>query len=430
MRSVCWLKGNLRVYDSRLLKEAVEWSKETYLVLNLSDSEEEFRNAFIYDYLQTLGTEVPITVTYGNDIEVLDFLFETLKPDLLLMAKPFSWTQQKQWQAIKMKCARNRVRCLEVFDNFLADFTQIPLRKRFSDFYRLWKDHLDPDFVNVEPGALKKLAKRLKEAEFRFPVPESIKSASRSPDIPTPLELLKRLENFDFSLYPVHRDRLDMCSTSMLSPIINNGIVSIREVYARTVEHPEFTRQLAWREYFYHLKNNFEFMNGLELDEKRRNIRWKNDEKATHAFFEARTGYPIVDAAIRQLKIQKWIPNRARMIVASFLTKDLLVDWRTGERFFSKHLLDYDEVLNVGNWQWAASVGTDRSPFRIFNPVLQAKKFDPQARYIKKFLPELKSVEPRVLQDPLKYRIPGYPLPVVDHRAAVKRARKAYAGMD
>lgn len=231
-----------------------------------------------------------------------------------------------------MKCARNRVRRLEVFDNFLADFTQIPLRKRFSDFYRLWKDHLDPDFVNVEPGALKKLAKRLEEAEFRFPVPESIKSASRSPDIPTPLELLKRLENFDFSLYPVHRDRLDMCSTSMLSPIINNGIVSIREVYARTVEHPEFTRQLAWREYFYHLKNNFEFMNELELDEKRRNIRWKNDEKATQAFFEARTGYPIVDAAIRQIKIQKWIPNRARMIVASFLTKDLLVDWRTGER--------------------------------------------------------------------------------------------------
>lgn len=101
MRSVCWLKGNLRVYDGRLLKEAVERSKETYLVLNLSDSEEEFRNAFIYDYLQTLGTEVPITVTYGNDIEVLDFLFETLKPDLLLIAKPFSWTQQKQWQAIK-----------------------------------------------------------------------------------------------------------------------------------------------------------------------------------------------------------------------------------------------------------------------------------------------------------------------------------------
>lgn len=426
MRSICWLKGNLRIYDSRLIRKAIESSKEVYLVCNLSDTEEEFRNAFLYDYLKTLKTQVPVVVTFGKESEVLDYLFEKLKPDLFFSLKPFSWAQERELGRIKSKCSSKGIRHIEVFDNFLSDFTQIPLRRRFSDFYRLWKESLDVEFEKIDLSVLKKVAAGFEEAGYKFPVPEKIKAKSGVSEIPSAKEILKRLENFDFSIYSEIRDRLDLSSTSMLSPLINNGIISIREVYAMAIEHAEFTRQLAWREYFYHLKINFEYMNELELNEKRRNIRWNYDEKVISAFFDARTGYPVVDAAINQLKSQKWIPNRARMIIASFLTKDLLVDWRVGEGFFRKHLLDYDEILNAGNWQWTASVGIDSRPFRVFNPILQAKKFDPQANYIKRFIPQLKDIEPQVLHDPLKYRIPGYPLPVVDHRTAVRRAREAY----
>jgi deoxyribodipyrimidine photo-lyase len=114
-----------------------------------------------------------------------------------------------------------------------------------------------------------------------------------------------------------------------------------------------------------------------------------------------------------------------RMILASFLTKDLLVDWRIGEQFFKKYLIDYDEVVNIGNWQWCASVGPDPRPFRMFNPILQAKKYDPQARYIKKYLPELKNYPPEELHDPLKHKLRYHP-PVVDHYERIENAKEIY----
>lgn len=155
--------------------------------------------------------------------------------------------------------------------------------------------------------------------------------------------------------------------------------------------------EIIWREFWYHIAYYFPFTYSLELQERRRNILWKRDEKNDlwKKFESAETGYPLVDAAIKQLYETNWMHNRLRMVVASFLTKNLGIDWRIGEKWFKKHLIDYDEAVNIGNWQWSASVGADPKPVRIFNPLLQSERFDPDGKFIKKYLLELEDIDPK-----------------------------------
>ena len=170
-----------------------------------------------------------------------------------------------------------------------------------------------------------------------------------------------------------------------------------------------------------------------------RNIAWENDETAFAAWCQGRTGYPVVDAAMRQLVETGWMHNRARMIVASFLVKDLLIDWRWGERFFMQHLVDGDPAANNGGWQWTAGTGTDAAPyFRIFNPTLQGKRHDPEGAYARRWLPELSRVPDRYIHEPWKMPLDvqreagcivgqDYPAPIVDHGWARERVLNAYA---
>jgi deoxyribodipyrimidine photo-lyase len=169
-----------------------------------------------------------------------------------------------------------------------------------------------------------------------------------------------------------------------------------------------------------------------------RQIRWVNDEAQFAAWRAGRTGYPIVDAAMRQLLQTGWMHNRARMIVASFLVKDLLIDWRWGERFFMQHLVDGDPAANNGGWQWTAGVGTDAAPyFRIFNPARQAARFDPDGAYVRRWLPELARLPAAYIHEPWRAPIElqqqagcvigrAYPAPIVEHAAARERVLRAY----
>jgi deoxyribodipyrimidine photo-lyase len=169
-----------------------------------------------------------------------------------------------------------------------------------------------------------------------------------------------------------------------------------------------------------------------------REIAWENDQTAFAAWCEGRTGYPVVDAAMRQLVGTGWMHNRARMIVASFLVKDLLIDWRWGELFFMQHLVDGDPAANNGGWQWTAGTGTDAAPyFRIFNPTTQGKRYDPDGAYVRHWLPELAHVPDRYIHEPSKMpadvqREGGcvigrdYPAPIVDHAWARERVLNAY----
>jgi deoxyribodipyrimidine photo-lyase len=233
-----------------------------------------------------------------------------------------------------------------------------------------------------------------------------------------------RLQEFSahaISSYKQRRDLVGIHGTSRLSPYLRFGLVSVRECMRLALAAPNsecWVNELIWREFYHMILAHFPHTPQLEFNPVYQGtIEWSQDETLFKAFVQGMSGYPIVDAAMRELLQTGWMHNRARMIVASFMTKDLLLDWRLGEEHFAQHLMDYELSSNVGGWQWAASTGTDAQPyFRIFNPVLQSKKFDPEGDYIRTYVPELSRLSNKEIHEPwLKARPANYPLPIVEH---------------
>ncbi|MBF2083158.1 FAD-binding domain-containing protein [Thermoleptolyngbya sp. C42_A2020_037] len=232
--------------------------------------------------------------------------------------------------------------------------------------------------------------------------------------------------------------------TSRLSAALKFGAIGIRTVWAATQTAQEQTRsdeaqegirvwrqELAWREFYQHVLYHFPELADGPYREPFKDFPWENNEQHFHAWCEGRTGYPIVDAAMRQLNETGWMHNRCRMIVASFLTKDLIIDWRWGEKYFMQRLIDGDLAANNGGWQWSASSGMDPKPLRIFNPASQAQKFDPEAEYIREWLPELRGLETGLLVtgniDAGDRRSCNYPAPIVDHKKRQALFKQRYA---
>ena len=233
------------------------------------------------------------------------------------------------------------------------------------------------------------------------------------------LAIFDQLENY--ADYQHSRDFPALDATSKLSAHLKFGTCSVREVYYAIIEqlgseHP-LVRQLYWRDFFTHIAYHFPQVFGRPFLEKFANLHWDNNSDYFQAWCEGKTGFPMVDAGMRELNATGFMHNRLRMIVASFLVKDLHISWRWGERYFAQHLVDYDPCVNNGNWQWAASTGCDAQPyFRIFNPWLQQQKFDPDCRYIYHWIPELKTWSPKTIHQWNKTHTPcNYPAPIIDH---------------
>ena len=231
--------------------------------------------------------------------------------------------------------------------------------------------------------------------------------------------------------------------TSHLSAALKFGAIGIRTVWAQTTAAMEQTRsdeaqdgirvwrqELAWREFYQHVMYFFPQLADGAYRKPFQNFPWNNNPEHFQAWCEGKTGYPIVDAAMRQMNELGWMHNRCRMIVASFLTKDLMIDVKLGEKYFMQRLYDGDLSANNGGWQWSASSGMDPKPLRIFNPASQAKKFDSEAEYIRQWLPELCSIDTEALVTgnilPLERDRCGYPAPIVDHNQQQKRFKAIY----
>ena len=215
--------------------------------------------------------------------------------------------------------------------------------------------------------------------------------------------------------YEATRNFPALNKTSYLGIYLRFGAISIRKAVAKALEskNETFLKELIWREFFMQILWHFPYTKNSSFRPKYDAIKWDNNENLFQKWCDGKTGYPFVDAGMRELNTTGHMHNRVRMIVASFLCKHLLIDWRWGETYFASKLLDYEQASNVGNWQWAAGSGVDAAPyFRIFNPTEQIKKFDKELKYIKKWIPELETFE--------------YPKPIVDHKEAREKCLKVY----
>jgi deoxyribodipyrimidine photo-lyase len=255
---------------------------------------------------------------------------------------------------------------------------------------------------------------------------------------------LKELQNFiknKIINYSDSRNFPSIIGTSKLSPFIKFGQIHVETIWKectnakkKTIGTSKFLTEIGWREFNHTLINHFPHMLKNNYSKKFDNFPWEKNAKFLSAWKKGLTGYPIVDAGMRELYSTGWMHNRVRMIVGSFLVKHLLINWKEGEKYFKNCLLDYSEASNVAGWQWVAGSGADAAPyFRIFNPILQGEKFDKEGEYVKKWIPELKNVSKKFIHKPWEFKDEknfklgrDYPLPLVKHEEARAKALNAF----
>ncbi len=299
-----------------------------------------------------------------------------------------------------------------------VDYSQV-----FTPYFRRWVDAPRRSLATTR-------ARLADHALVGDPLPE-IPVAGTSPDRQVGGEAAGRARLDEWlprsRAYDESRNALPDDGTSRLSADLHFGTLSALEVVTRSegIGADAFVRQMAWRDFNHQLL--FHRPEVAKHDFRDSNPRWTDDADGLGAWRTGTTGFPVVDAAMRQLLHTGWMHNRARMIAASFLTKDLMIDWRLGARWFMTWLTDGDVANNQLGWQWVAGTGTDANPTRIFNPTIQSKRFDPDGTYIRRWIPELSEIEGPDIHDPppLTRAAMGYPLPIVDHREAIRDFKAA-----
>ena len=462
--TVWWIRRDVRLTDNQALTAALQQSESIVpvfvadpVLLNSSYVSKR-RSAFLFGGLRRLAAALEerggrLIVRHGNPAEELAALCHTIDAAAVYAEQDYS----------PYAVARDR---------HVADTLPVPLHLTgglmvhpppttlkedgtpytvYTPYSRRWRSHPPLQHSDILP------------APHTVHVPATIASgeipgcAADEPAGFTPgeAEALRRLRHFVSSPdapvagYANDRNRPDLEGTSQLSPYLRFGMISARraalEAYkASTATSTQegadiWLSELIWRDFYITILHHFPHVRRGSFRPEYDAIAWQNDESLFAAWCAGQTGYPIVDAAMRQLAATGWMHNRSRMVVASFLVKDLLIDWRWGERWFMQQLLDGDLAANNGGWQWTAGTGTDAAPyFRVFNPVAQGQKFDPDGAYVRRWVPELQRVPARFIHEPWKMarsdqlragcNIGGeYPAPIVDHGAARTRVLAAYA---
>lgn len=423
---ICWMRRDLRLHDQTALFHALKSGVPVVPVfifdrniLDQLEDKHDRRVEFIHLALQRMQQQLvamgsTLDVRYGYPQQVFAGLLQEYAINAVFTNhdyEPYArerdaaigrWLQQ---QGIAFHTFKDEV--LLERDEVLKDDGK-PYTV-FTPYSRKWKATLQPQHLQAyETEVL--FANFFRQPERPLPSLERIGFAPTGATFPPDTVREDIIRN-----YKAQRDLPAVAGTSRLSVHLRFGTISIRELARKTAPLSEaFLNELIWRDFYHMILWHFpQVGKGQAFKPEYERIVWRNNEQEFQRWCEGQTGFPIVDAGMRELNATGFMHNRVRMIVASFLTKHLLIDWRWGEAYFAKKLLDFDLAANNGGWQWAAGSGCDAAPyFRIFNPYLQTKKFDPELKYVRKWVPEFESLH--------------YVRPIVDHELARKRCLAAY----
>lgn len=442
-------RRDLRLVDNTALIEACSQS-ERVLVAFIFDPRqiEEHRYLsrpalqFMLNSLTELDREIQkkggrLYYFLGAAEEVIPSVMTRLKIDALFLNRDYTPFSQKRDKAISEFCLKHERQCY-ILDDALLQKPEAVLKADgrpytiYTPYFRkartlaVIKPHANPH----QNYAIENSLHSEKIEESWWPKLNNLSLKGGRKEGISLLESIEALLN-----YSENRNYPAKNATSHLSAHIKFGTISIREAYYHICAtfSPEHTliNELYWHDFFTQIAYYFPKVFKGAFQEKYQNIKWENNKSHFQRWCEGSTGFPIVDAGMRELNETGYMHNRVRMIVASFLTKDLRINWRWGEAYFARKLIDYDPAVNNGNWQWAASTGCDAQPyFRVFNPWLQQKKFDEEATYIKKWIPELQSCSAKLLHrlyELEKSPILSYPLPMLDHKTAAAKAIALYS---
>jgi deoxyribodipyrimidine photo-lyase len=428
------------------------------------------RVAFLLDALSSLreayrdrGSD--LLIVRGDPREVLPALATHFDADRVSWCRDYSGLARERDAAVRQALDEHGIARSAVHDAILHEPGSILTNDGdpysvFTYFGRKWLDRPKPDPYDAPSSetlgdvTAEAVAESLVDVAVETSVPTLSELGFDAPEATIPeastAAARDRLKAFcagDIYRYDDRRDYPAEECTSRLSAHLKFGTIGIREVYAATDRAfadadgeserdsvREFQRQLAWREFYTHVLWYHPNVVTDDYKDYDHPIRWREDTDALEAWKDGETGYPIVDAGMRQLRAEAYMHNRVRMIVASFLTKDLLIDWRRGYEWFREKLVDHDTANDNGGWQWAASTGTDAQPyFRIFNPMTQGERYDPDAEYISTYVPELRDVPPEAIhswheldQADRDRLAPEYPAPIVDHSERREQALETF----
>jgi len=374
---------------------------------------DDSRVSFIYKTLKSIHQKLEkhkssLKIFQGDPLEVWSDIISTYKVDTVFVNKDYEPYAIKRDQQIAALLAKTGIKLKSYKDQVIFEESEVVKDDGkpytvFTPYMKKWRSLLTNDHLMSYEIQLKNLYQQ----QSRFPLLEEIGFiASTIEVLPFQIDQLQD--------YPETRNFPALDSTSYLSPHLRFGTIGIRELISQIpTDNTVFVNELVWREFFMQILFHFPQVIQNNFKKKYDGILWRNNEEEFNKWCDGETGYPMVDAGMRQLNQTGYMHNRVRMVVASFLCKHLLIDWRWGEAYFAKKLLDFELSSNNGNWQWAAGTGCDAAPyFRIFNPITQLKKFDPEYKYVKKWIPDFQE----------NYKLK----PIVEHRFARERALNVY----
>lgn len=421
-----WFRRDLRLHDNHGLYKALENATEV-LPIFIFDNEileqlpkNDARVSFIYETLKSIQNELKslgknISIYYGKPIETFTKLFNEHKINAVYTNHDYEPYAQKRDIEIKTLCEQNNIDFNTYKDQVFFEKNDVvkadgnpylvytPYKNKWKECFRTtpFPKYTSEDLLKncIETFPFNPVT--LEEIGFEISTIKVLPYKAT----PNLIEGYEDTRNFPAIEY----------GTSKLGPHLRFGTVSVREMLKKAISQKNeiFWSELIWREFFMQILWHYPHTVTSAFKPKYDNIQWRNNLEEFELWKQGKTGYPLVDAGMRELNTTGYMHNRVRMLVGSFLCKHLLIDWRLGEAYFAEKLLDYDMSANIGNWQWVAGTGVDAAPyFRIFNPTTQIQKFDKQHTYIKKYVTDLEELT--------------YPTPIVDHKMARERCLKIY----